>query len=218
MFKVDATILAASNRLIELLRFGQEPSSNYEGHWSHADYDEIQALAEILGDRLPDKFHSILQSNYSEHAKNQNTLASRLSRILELQEKFGYRDATTSDDAKHPKFQLPQDEKARVLELSEQIRKIVFASQIFDNPHKKRLLNRIAAIESEVHKEKGNFDVILGGVSDVGDTLKKFGSDLKPLTDRILEIKKITQRRSDEYSQIPAPEELPQLPAPEETD
>ena len=109
-------------------------------------------------------------------------------------------------------------EKGRVLELSSQIRKIIFASTAFDEPHKRRLLNRIAAIENEVNQPKGKLDVILGGVSDIGDALKKFGGDLKPLSDRISEIKKITQSKSKEYAQIPAPEEQKALPAPDESD
>lgn len=96
------------------------------------------------------------------------------------------------------------------------MRKIVLASPVFDEAHKRRLLDRITAIEKQVHQKKGRLDVVLAGVSDVGDTLKKFGTDLKPLTDRMTEIKRITQGSSTEYEAIPAPEELAKLPAPNE--
>jgi len=96
------------------------------------------------------------------------------------------------------------------------MRKIIHASEAFDVPHKKRLLNRIAAIEKQVYSDKGLLDVVLGGVSDIGETLGKFGGDIKPLTDRMAEVKKITRSGSEEYKQLPEPDEVKSLPAPEE--
>lgn len=114
-----------------------------------------------------------------------------------------------------PKFSLNENDRARVLKLCGGMREIVQATSEFDHPHKIRLLNRIASIEAEVHKEKGMFDIILGGVSDVGETLGKFGKDVKPLTDRMNEILDITRRGTKEYDQLPPPEEIKRLPAPE---
>ena len=57
-------------------------------------------------------------------------------------------------------------------------------------------------------------DVICGGVSDIGETLGKFGVDIKPLTDRMTEVMQITRAGSKEYEQLPAPEEVKQLPKP----
>jgi len=96
------------------------------------------------------------------------------------------------------------------------MRKIVFATTDFDEPHRLRLLNRIAAIEAEVKKPKGMFDVVRAGVSDVGETLGKFGKDIKPLTDRIKEVTSIARKNTSEYDQLPAPEELKRLPPPDE--
>ena len=116
-----------------------------------------------------------------------------------------------------PTFTLDQDDKERVMALCEQLRKIVFQSSVFDTPHKKRLLNRIAAIEEQVQKEKGLYDVILGGITDFGETMNKFGTDIKPIADRIQEIRTITRKNTNEYKQIPAPEEVKKIPAPDET-
>ena len=98
------------------------------------------------------------------------------------------------------------------------MRKIVFSSSIFDAPHRRRLLNRIAAIEHEVHQKQGKLDVILAGVVDVGDALGKFGDKIEPLTKRMKEVAQIARSGSKEYEQIPAPDEIKALPAPEDSD
>lgn len=206
------------NVLIEMALYARDISD--KGPWSQADYEEIQDLARILRDRLPKKFHDIVSEGYTYESFKQLNCAQRLNRALLVDTEYGFlrtaqKDLETSDELE-PKFELAESEKAEVLKLSDQMRKIVFSSAVFDEPHKKRLLDRIAAIEKEVHQPKGRLDVILAGVSDVGDTLKKFGGDLKPLSDRMREIKSIAQSNSKEYVQIPAPEDVKKLPAPED--
>lgn len=115
------------------------------------------------------------------------------------------------NDALTPQFSLQKQDKARVYELCGQIRKIILAEPSFDEPHKRRLLNRIAAVEKEVGKEKGRFDTILAGIVDFGETAGKFGKDIKPLTDRYREVREITQAGTKEYDQIPAPEEIKRI-------
>lgn len=76
------------------------------------------------------------------------------------------------------------------------------------------LLNRIAAVEKQAIDKRGMLDVVRGAASDVGETLWKFGKDIKPLTDRFKEVLSITRKATPEYDQIPAPEELKKLPPP----
>ena len=138
-----------------------------------------------------------------------------MGRLLGLLEGFvllaGTASTNESVDAVLPLFTLGESDRTRVLKLCADMRKIVLSTDAFDHPHKIRIANRIAAIEVQVHKEKGILDVILGGVVDVGETLKRFGKDIKPLTDRISEIRRITQENTPEYDQIPPPEEIKQI-------
>ncbi len=122
-----------------------------------------------------------------------------------------------SFEVEEPLFALEKDEIEQISSLSAEMRDIVTDSDLFDKNHKRRLLGRINAIEVEVQKPEGRLDVILGGISDVGDTLKKFGEDAKPLVDRMREIRGITQKKSSEYEGLPAPEEVKNLPAPNVT-
>ena len=216
----DQQVSEAELRLQELIEIGLTArGTGLElGPWTEADYDELQIIAQLLGRRLPAKFHSVVNLDYEGLSDSQLSRAQRLERALKVDRKFGRPDDTSISGTSEltPVFELKEQEKKRVLRLTSQMRSIVFSSQIFDEPHKRRLLNRIAAMEKEIHQPKGKLDVILAGVSDVGDTLRKFGGDLKPLTDRMREVKNIAQTNSKEYAQIPPPDEQKKLPAPSE--
>ena len=114
-----------------------------------------------------------------------------------------------------PLFVLEKEETSKITALSAEMRGIVTASVVFDKNHKRRMLHRISAIEQEVQKSEGRFDVILAGISDFGDTLKKFGEDAKPLVDIMRKIRCISQKKTDDYRGLPAPEEIKNLPAPD---
>jgi hypothetical protein len=215
MTKLDRK--AAENRLLELIAQGRDqhvPNGTEAGQWSHADFDEIEHLARVLEASLPQKFREIVKQGWVYSARDQQRMAQRLDRVWALHKDYPI-SGELENPSLYPTFRLTEDDRARVLDLSSKMRKIIMASTLFDDAHKRRLLNRLNAIEKQVHQEEGMLDVILGGVSDVGDTLKKFGGDLKPLSDRMTEIKRITQSSSKEYDQVPAPEELEALPAPE---
>ena len=101
-----------------------------------------------------------------------------------------------------------------MLSLCTEIRILIFRTKIFDEPHKLRLLNRVAAIEREIHQPKGRMDVILAGVVDVGDAAGKFGEKVKPLTDRFQEIVGVVWGKSKQYEQLPRPDDVKRLPPP----
>ena len=191
--------------------------------WSPADYDEIKLLAEYLKSEMPlGAYQLIMSDDFASQETDQEETAERIKRQMLFHADFGKSNdaADIQDEELLPRFQLTENDRARVVKLCSDMRKIVFASADFDEPHKKRLLNRVAAIEKEVLSDRGMFDVILGGVSDIGETLGKFGKDIKPLTDRMSEVTKITRAATKAYDQLPSPEEIKSLPAPDgdETD
>ena len=113
-----------------------------------------------------------------------------------------------------PTFALRPEDKARVLHLSAEMRRIILASQSFDESQKRRLLNRINAIEKQVHQPRGLFDVFLGGLNDFGEAAGRFGTDAKPLFDRMTEMTGIVRRQTETYDQLPSPDEVKKLPKP----
>lgn len=183
---------------------------------SMADIDELMMLIEAYKAEIPIRFQEVaaqLASDYNlDFPENQIENIERLVRIIDVQSRLPNK-ATSSilDDELVPTFELGSKDKERVMLLCSQMRKIIFSTDVFDQPHKRRLLNRIAGIEKQVEQPKGMLDVIRGGVSDIGETLGKFGVDIKPLTDRISEVLQITRANSKEYEQLPAPEEVKQI-------
>lgn len=191
--------------------------SNYS-HVTKADIDELLMLIEASESQFPARFlkvSSALEDFNAEYPEIFIDSYQRLLRILEVSARIPH-TSKADDSPLTPVFTLKAKDKTRVIKLCADMRKIILASTDFDHPHKIRLANRIAAIEAQVHKENGMYDVIIGGVSDIGETLGKFGKDIKPLTDRINEVMKITRAATKEYDQIPAPDEVKQLPKPED--
>jgi hypothetical protein len=139
--------------------------------------------------------------------------------MLRVQEKvLELTENTTTNTRLVPLFELGPNDQIRIQGLCEQMRKVVFSTADFDEPHRLRLLNRIAAIEAEIKKPLGMFDVVRGGINDLGETFGKFGKDIKPLTDRMREVVSIARKGTKEYDQLPEPDEVKRLPAPEEKD
>lgn len=205
------------DRLVEMLTYLNANPSGFQ----RGDLDEIVMLAEACKEQLPDRLNKVIEE-FDEHFSvsgfdKRAEFLDRALRIIKVSGSIPTQSVSTDPGGLLPTFELEKKDKERVLKLCEDMRKIIFASPDFDEPHKKRLLNRVAAIEKQVLSPKGIFDVVLGGVSDVGETLGKFGKDVKPLTDRMDEIAKITRKGTKEYDQIPAPDEVKKLPSPRDT-
>ncbi len=207
-----------ASTLVELIRTyeGRDPA-----RLSQADFDELAYIYGIVWKEFPRHFQAVANDfKFHGSSDSRRILFERLVRILNVHDavpaEFRNSGASElSEDALLPKFILDAGDRERVLHLCNQMRKIIFGTPEFDEPHRRRLLNRIAAIESEVHKPKGMFDVVRGGVSDIGEVLGKFGKDIKPLVDRMTEVNQIARKNISQYDQIPAPEEIHALPAPE---
>lgn len=206
------------NVTAEIMSFLNE--SNYP---SEGSFDHIVYLTDGLQTILPPKFFDTLKKLERKDASEQLDGSDReqgmrnLIRILELDEKRQKLFELAQEHAgleTSPLFALDQSEKNRALDLCAQLRELVSKSQNLSDSHRNRLLKRIASMEVELHKLKGNFDVFLGGMSDVGDALNKLGNDAKPIVDRMREIKQIVRSGSRDYDSLPQPEDTPLLAPP----
>lgn len=193
---------------------------NQRGDLTRSDLDEMVMLVTACEDVLPERLaHLIKNTDHSgvpptDRAKL--TFLDRAVRIINVAETLPPPTAEIAlDDELIPTFVLPEEDKLKVLNLCQQMRKIIFSSDVFDVAHKRRLLNRVSAIEQQVHQPKGMFDIVRGGMSDLGETLGRFGTDIKPLTDRMAEVVGIVRKSTGQYDQLPAPEEVKQLPPPD---
>ena len=211
----------AVNAYRRLLKELDEIGSNFP---SRVQTDRLNYLAENGDETIPVEIKNLIKelySSYSYYTDNKfegRELVVRAIALLELHLELGSEQQVSSNDALLPTFSLPQDDKSRVLELCGQMRQIIIKTDFLDDPHRRRLLDRVAGIEHQVHQPKGIFDIVRGGIDDVGETLGTFGKNVKPLTDRMKEVAQIARRNTQEYDQLPAPEEIKQLPAPSDTE
>lgn len=157
---------------------------------------------------------AIRETLHEDGARNcMKDVADLLAEIngLKLSEHF------IAEDKDHEvTFELDSGEVAEIFRLAGEMRTIVSESKKFDEAHKRRLMSRISKIEFEIHRSHGSFDVILAGITEFGETLGKFGKDVKPLVDRMKEIRQITQAKTKNYPEIAPPEDNKRLPPPDE--
>lgn len=189
-----------------------------------ADVEAIRTLVTARKSLFPVQFIEVLfDANDPTYTRHHSARFTSLYAILDAHEaipetlRATVGDRAAIEEALDPTFLLDPDELVQVLNLCAKIREAITRGKFFDVPHKRRLLDRVAAIEREAHQPKGRFDVILGGVSDFGEALGKFGKDVKPLVDRMTEIMGIARGKSEEYEQLPPPEEVKRLPPPDDT-
>ena len=186
------------------------------GELSRVELDTILVLTDAFEKQLPTRFKDLVRrfdkAFDGDPYSDSFLFLDRLINIYDTS-KILPEDSTSkiNIDELTPTFSLSPEETEKVLELCAKMRKIVLSTIGFDEPHKLRILNRIAAMEAEVHRKKGRFDVVLAGVVDVGETLGKFGKSIKPLTKRMTEIAKITRSKTKAYNQIPAPDDVKQI-------
>ena len=79
----------------------------------------------------------------------------------------------------------------RIQELTNELRDLISASQLITADHKRRLLRRLEALQREIHKNTSDIDRFWGFIAEAGIVARKFGEDLKPITDKATELGKI---------------------------
>lgn len=98
-------------------------------------------------------------------------------------------------------YEFSSGDLNRIQELIGELRIQITNFKDLDDKHRARLLSRLEKLQSELHKRVSDLDRFWGLIGDAGVVLGKFGTDAKPLVDRIVEISKIawnTQARAEE--------------------
>lgn len=73
------------------------------------------------------------------------------------------------------------------------------------------LLLRLEKVQSEMHKKMSDLDRFWGLIGDAGVALGKFGTEAKPIVDRIREISEIVWRTQARAEELPSNTPLPLL-------
>jgi hypothetical protein len=101
-------------------------------------------------------------------------------------------------------YEFTQGDLDRIQVLINELRTLIRDSTLFDPAHQRRLLSRLEKLQTEMHKKVSDVDRFWGLVGDAGVALGKFGSDVKPMVDRVREIVDIVWRTQARAEELPS--------------
>ncbi len=90
--------------------------------------------------------------------------------------------------SKVPVFEFTDTEFKRVQDLVNELRDLIRSSTLITEEHKRRLLRRLEAMRGELHRKTSDIDRFWGFIGEAGIAMRKFGEDLAPISERVLEL------------------------------
>lgn len=101
-------------------------------------------------------------------------------------------------------YEFTDGDLKRIQQIINELREQISKSDLFEADHRRRLLRRLEALQSEMHKKMSDIDRIWGLVGDAGVAIGKFGTDAKPFVDRIRELSQIAWKTQARAEQLPS--------------
>jgi hypothetical protein len=108
-------------------------------------------------------------------------------------------------------YEFSQGDYDQIQGLLNQLRSLISSSELFENDHKMRLLNKLENLQREIHKTMSTLDSFWSLVGDAGIALGKFGEDAKPFVDRIADIMKIVWSTQARAAELPSNTPIPKI-------
>lgn len=105
-------------------------------------------------------------------------------------------------------YEFSDGDVKRIQTLLNELRGLVADADDIHNEHKQRLLQKLEQLQKELHKRTSDLSRYYGLFGEAGVALGKFGTNAKPIVDRIKEILQITwnaQARAEELPSGSAP-------------
>jgi hypothetical protein len=90
--------------------------------------------------------------------------------------------------SKVPVYEFSEPDFKRVQDLVNELRDLIRGSSLIAEDHKRRLLRRLEAMLGELHKKTTDIDRFWGFIGEAGIAMRKFGQDLEPISERVLEL------------------------------
>ena len=88
-------------------------------------------------------------------------------------------------------YEFSDQDYSRVQVLINELRDEINKSSLITEDHKRRLLKRLEAMQVELHKKTSDIDRFWGFIGEAGITIRKFGEDMQPITNRVQELGRI---------------------------
>lgn len=93
--------------------------------------------------------------------------------------------------ARASNYEFAEPDFQRVQRLMDELRELFRGSTLIGEDQKRRLLRRLEAMRAEVHRKTNDIDRFWGFMGEAGIAMRKFGDDLAPISDRVLELGEI---------------------------
>ncbi len=104
----------------------------------------------------------------------------------------GYFDSKTEEYlllfSKLPVYEFGESEFKRVHELIRELGDLFRATTLVSDDQKSRLLRKLEAMRRELHRKTTDIDRFWGFLGEAAIAMRKYGEDLKPVADRVLEL------------------------------
>jgi hypothetical protein len=85
-------------------------------------------------------------------------------------------------------YEFSETDFKRVQDLITQLRDLIHGSTLISDDHKRRLLRRLDAMHGELRRKTNDIDRFWGFIGEAGIAMRKFGEDLAPISERVLEL------------------------------
>ena len=108
-------------------------------------------------------------------------------------------------------YEFSQGDLERIQQLINELREKISASTFIEPDHKQRLLGRLERLQRELHKKVSSLDQFWGLIGEAGIVIGKFGTDAKPIVDRIREIAQIVWTTQARMEELPSSSPFPVL-------
>ncbi len=192
-----------------------------EQSWKQEEYDILMEAYLILdemnkGKMFPVNFvmpsmlrsHSMSEKCSIIHQFLQNTLEmlSNLEREIKTEKD---RLVIRSKMGVTFVYEFSKGDLIRVQTLINELRDFITSSEKLEADHQRRLLKRLEALQSELHKRISDLDRFWGLIGDAGVVLGKLGNDAKPIVDRIRELVEIVWNTQGHAEELPSGMKLP---------
>ena len=164
----------------------------------HDDYVEalsiLRAFA-VARDHKLEPFPEIgahRQKNIANIAAYFSQLRTNVRAELTNRHAKGYFESKTEEYvalfARVPVYEFSEADFKRAQDLVNELRDLIRSNSLITDEHKRRLLRRLEAMRGELHRKTNDIDRFWGFLGEAGIAMRKFGEDLAPISERVLEL------------------------------
>lgn len=88
-------------------------------------------------------------------------------------------------------YEFSEEEFKRVHSLANELRDLIRSNSLITEDHRRRLLRRLEAMQAELRRKTNDIDRFWGFLGEAAITMRKFGEDLQPVSERVMELSRI---------------------------